>query len=725
MHRWLVLSFSIFLILGINSCSNTAQTNVEANIDTQASTDDKADLGNKVWIDNGDGIKQRPERGFANVSVKLYLDANNDGNPDSRTAFKQTITDSGGYYRFNAIDPDKNYLIEVIAPTGYKFAPKHRNNSHGKDFDSDINPSTGFSDSLDVEKGRYFYWIDAALVLSGGSQEPASVGDKVWIDSNADGIKQKPEPGFANIKVNLWIDSNNDNKADKKIATTKTNNAGNYKFSNLNPSLDYYIEIIPASGYVFSKKHNSAAPGKDWDSDINPATGFSDKLELKADKFAYWLADAGLSKKSGQSELDKQLKALLAAKNVVALDKLDMPDSKKVELGRLLMHDKELSGNRDISCASCHTASLFSGDELSLSIGTGGKGSGHNRIMGQNRDRVPRNAPDLFNRGYADWAAGLFWDSRVKGDASHGFSTPAGTKLPKGLDNVIAAQAMFPVLAREEMMGNSGDKDINGKVNEIALIPDSNPNAAWGAIMKRILAIGEYQNRFKEVYPNIPLKDLGFQHAANAIAAFEISAYTKTNTPFDSYLKGNLNAINDSAKRGGVLFFGEFGCGECHNGPMLTDHLHHNIGVPQLGPGVGSSAPLDEGLFLKTNNPADKFAFRTPQLRNVALTGPWMHNGAYTSLEAAVRHYDDPLTMLREYDSGQLAADLQDTVHNNFATMGKIVDTLSPLVNDRRDMSDAQVADVIAFLNSLTDPSALDMSNETPATVPSGLPVAD
>ncbi len=299
------LSFLILLVISlgllISSCSSPESKivpEVEGGINTTASTDNFADLGNKVWIDtNKDGIKQRPESGFSGIAVNLYKDANKDGKPDGNI-FKTATTDKGGYYRFNAINPDINYVLEVIAPYGYKFSANNAESSPAKnDFDSDIIPSTGFTKTIDVKKGRYFYWYDAALQLIGPDTnvDVARVGDKIWLDTNKDGIKQGPESGLSGISLNLWLDSNNDNKADKKIASTKTNSAGNYSFENLNPALNYYVEIELPSGYIISKKHNPNANGKDWDNDFN-SNGFTDKLELTAGKFNYWLADVGIYK---------------------------------------------------------------------------------------------------------------------------------------------------------------------------------------------------------------------------------------------------------------------------------------------------------------------------------------------------------------------------------------------------------------------------------------------
>ncbi|MGH7534739.1 MAG: cytochrome-c peroxidase, partial [Gemmatimonadales bacterium] len=120
-----------------------------------------------------------------------------------------------------------------------------------------------------------------------------------------------------------------------------------------------------------------------------------------------------------------------------------------------------------------------------------------------------------------------------------------------------------------------------------------------------------------------------------------------------------------------------------------------------------------------------RYAFRTPALRNVDLTGPWMHDGAYTTLEAAVRHYIDVPQALAGYDVSQLPPDLQPTYQGDAPTISAILATLDSRVADPLDLSDGDITRIVGFLRSLTDPAALDLSAQVPASVPSGLPVGD
>ncbi len=421
---------------------------------------------------------------------------------------------------------------------------------------------------------------------------------------------------------------------------------------------------------------------------------------------------------------DRALAAALAAAGAAPREQPPPPDPALVELGRALFFDKELSGNRDISCATCHHPLLHTGDGLPVSLGTGGQGLGPTLELGAGRTLIPRNAPDVFDRGSPQWHT-MFWDGRLSGSPEGGFVSPAGVLLPAGLDSILAVQAMFPVTSRDEMRGTAGDVDIFGRPNELAALANDDWLGIWDALMARLLAIPGYEALFAAAYPDVTPADLGFQHAANAIAAFEIATFTAADSPWDRFLAGDHGALSPEAREGAALFYGEAGCARCHSGPLLTDQQVHNIGVPQLGPGKRNSMGLDFGRFLETDREADRFAFRTPSLRNVALTGPWMHNGAYVRLEDAVRHHLDPAAALWAYDPGQLPAAVQSTWHGQPALLRGILRNLDPLLSTPQTLSDADLDRLLAFLRALTSPSLIDQSHYIPAAVPSGLGVDD
>lgn len=418
--------------------------------------------------------------------------------------------------------------------------------------------------------------------------------------------------------------------------------------------------------------------------------------------------------------LDAELRQSLQQWGVVPINPQPAQAQALVTLGQSLFFDKELSGNRDISCATCHNPPTAMGDAQSLAVGTGGTGVGPARTLGPGRQFVPRNAPTLLNA-----ALGLpymFWDGRVTGFAGQ-FQTPADTALPPGLPSTLAAQAMFPVTNRTEMRGVPGDTDVFGQANELAQYGDSQWTAMWRAVMLRLLAIPAYTGKFNAAFPGVATNQLGFQHAAMAIAAFETQALTKTDTPFDRYLRRNDDAMSAEQKRGALLFFGKATCSSCHNGPQIGAGNFVDVGVPQIGPGVGAELPLDLGRGALPGNDFYRFAFRVAPLRNVELTAPYFHDGAYPTLEAVVKHYNDVGVALPGFDANQLAPDVRATYHGDPITVAGVLARLDFRLQQPLKLTETERAELVAFLKALTDPSARDLTGLVPTSVPSGLPV--
>ena len=416
--------------------------------------------------------------------------------------------------------------------------------------------------------------------------------------------------------------------------------------------------------------------------------------------------------------LDAQLRQDIGRWGVIPIGPVPAQPQALVDLGQALMFDKILSGNRDVACATCHHPSTHEGDGLSLSIGTGGTGLGPSRTLGPGRQFVRRNAPSLLNDGLGLFY--LFWDGRVARFLS---SFNGGPLVPGDVPNLLSAQAMLPVLDRREMRGEPGDRDVFGAPNELAQIADSDSAAVWQALMRRLLAIPEYVAKFNRAFPNTPTSALRFQQAAEALAAFQVAALTKTNSPFDRYLTHDDAALTTQQKRGAHLFFGTALCSSCHNGPLLGGNGFANAGVPQLGPGSPATPPLDRGRADLPDQQFYQFAFRVAPLRNVELTAPYMHDGAFPTLDAVVRHYNDVPLTLTTYDASQLDPALRSTYHGDAATTDSVIRTLDFRLQTPLHLSDAELADLVAFLKSLTDPSARDLSALVPAAVPSGLPV--
>ena len=445
-----------------------------------------------------------------------------------------------------------------------------------------------------------------------------------------------------------------------------------------------------------------------------------------------------LRTRPAESNIDRQLQTVAATHDLAPIGQAPAQDPALVALGEALFFDKELSGNRDISCATCHHPLLHGGDGLALSIGTRGKGLGTARILGDGLPLIPRNAPEIFNRGSALWTT-MFWDGRVAQESDY-FGSPAADHLPEGLVNALAVQAMFPVTSRDEMRGHAGEvtwlkPDRQLRVanaaaasgpedNELAEIADADLPAIWSALTVRLQAIPEYETLFQAAYPDMTEAELGFEYAANAIAAYEIAAFSFNDSPWDRYLAGESDALSKEAKSGALLFYGEAGCGECHSGVLLTDQEYHNIAAPQMGPGKDESG-LDYGRYLETADPGDKFAFRTPPLRNIALTGPWLHNGAYANLEAVVRHHLNAAESLQNYYGDHLPFRVKQTLRMETDVVDDVLSTLDPLLAEPRNLTDGEFEQLMAFLHALTSPSAVDLSGLVPQSVPSGLPIWD
>jgi cytochrome c peroxidase len=408
------------------------------------------------------------------------------------------------------------------------------------------------------------------------------------------------------------------------------------------------------------------------------------------------------------------------------------PDPARVALGRQLFFDKILSGNRNISCATCHHALTGTGDGLALPVGEGGRGLGVTRDAGAGPDavheRVPRNAPQLFNLGAREFSR-MFQDGRAQPHPAYpsGLETPAGYDLPHGLDNVLAAQAMFPVTSGTEMAGQPGENRVADAAAAGDLV------AVWTLLAARLRDIPGYVDQFIAVFPDVhSAADIEFLHAANAIAAFEASAWRADNSPFDRFLRGERSAMSRAALAGMRIFYSprKGNCASCHAGIFQTDHSFRAIAMPQVGPGKGDGAGYEDfGRERVTGRLSDRYRFRVPSLRNVALTAPYGHSGAYDALQAVIRHHLDPVESLAGYDANQLRLprrtdlDRRDlTAMQDPAVVAAIAaaNELAPVT-----LSEREISQLVDFLHALTDPAILDLRNDVPVAVPSGLPLWD
>ncbi|GAB2578769.1 cytochrome-c peroxidase [Spirosoma areae] len=338
------------------------------------------------------------------------------------------------------------------------------------------------------------------------------------------------------------------------------------------------------------------------------------------------------------------------------IDPADNPRTpEKVALGKLLFYDPILSGNKDVSCATCHHPKFGYSDGLDLPIGVGGEGQGSTRRF-RSPGTIPhtkRNAPTLLNvafngmdtKGlYNPTAAPMFFDLRAKS---------------------LETQSLMPIAAFEEMRGT-----VFSETNAI------------DSVLTRLRGIPAYKSSFQTVFG--AANSITVQNLGKVMAAYE-RTLVATNAPFDRYLRGDKSAMTDAQKRGMVLFI-QNGCNTCHNGPMFSDYKTHVLGVAD-----------NEKLGFSDKGHQDAYAFRTPTLRNVSLTAPYMHNGKQQSLANVLVFYD------RIKDGNQLNTNVTTT-------------QLDSLLRPRVTLSN----DLVEFLHALTDDS---FDKSIPASVPSGLSV--
>lgn len=440
---------------------------------------------------------------------------------------------------------------------------------------------------------------------------------------------------------------------------------------------------------------------------------------------------------------------------------------KRRDLGRSLFFDHALSGVEQTSCATCHHAAFQFSDarniargvfcdlvpEVSITCHEAPPPGEDGNVLGPDR-RSPlnsRNTPSLIDNVLYPR---LMWNGRFRFndtrssdvnelDSSLGFRFPA-PENDLFTRSLLAGQAEIPVTELVEMTGDFPHGD--GKIEED--LEEAHEEVRNG-IAARIDFIPAYRALFEEAYPadrpDLVLSpqdpvvghddDLTYAAVGDAIGHF-MESLVMTDAPFDHYLQGDLTAISDAAKRGAEVFMEDGRCSSCHAGDLFSDFENYNIGVPQVGPGTGFGSPHDPDYVGKTNwdfgleeittNREDRFKFRTPPLRGVALTSPYMHNGAYARLEDAIRHHTDPAAAYAAYDISQIEPDMQAYGLN---PPPAVFNPINPVVlgleagQTRIDLTDEQIADLIEFLKSLTDPRMLDTDSLTPTSVPSGLPL--
>ena len=424
--------------------------------------------------------------------------------------------------------------------------------------------------------------------------------------------------------------------------------------------------------------------------------------------------------------IEYKLQGLLAQNNVTgdASNGRTIPSitDAKAQLGMKLFFTKSLGGDTDAACVTCHHPMLGGGDNLSLSIGVAavtpdllGEGRVHSDSA-VNYDHgfapVPRNAPSTFNTVL--WDSVLFWDGRLQSlDPSAGENGDgAGIRTPDSAfgvadasagANLVVAQARFPVTSAEEMRGFVFEAGNNNTAVRTHLETRLNTPAAIDYITNT------WESEFTPVYG---AGQVNFDNIVDAIGEYERSQLF-VNTPWKAYVQGNVNAISTDAKRGAILFYdsyenGGMNCVACHSGDFFTDESFHVMAIPQVGHGKGDGNEDDFGRMRETSDAADKYAFRTPTLLNTEVTGPWGHDGAYTSLRAVVAHMVNPDSAVSGYDFSQLDSNVK-TTH----TSENMTKSLAQLNANRISgqsfhesvvVTESDIDALVAFLQALTDP---------------------
>lgn len=319
----------------------------------------------------------------------------------------------------------------------------------------------------------------------------------------------------------------------------------------------------------------------------------------------------------------------------------------KVELGRLLFFDPILSATRDVACATCHHPQHGWADARPTPLGVHSTGIGPERKLVTNAEflQLRRNTPTILNTAFNGIESGKPFDPK---------------QSPMFWDNrmqSLEAQALAPIRQREEMRG-----DV---CREAEAVP---------AMIGRLQAIPEYVKRFEgQITPD---------KVTDAIAAYERTLITP-DSPFDRFMRGDKTAMTP-AQRHGMEVFHKAGCSLCHNGPMLSDYKLHAIGL--------------------TDSATERTEFRTPTLRNLKHTAPYMHHGGNVTLEEVLFFYDRLMDQAAETLEGGDTSTLPP---------------LDPLLRQMNLLPEHTPA-ILDFLEAL---NADDYDQTVPQSVPSSLPV--
>lgn len=397
----------------------------------------------------------------------------------------------------------------------------------------------------------------------------------------------------------------------------------------------------------------------------------------------------------------------------------------KEKLGQMLFFDPVMGGPNNTTCATCHVRSKGSVDGLPMAVGIGSSGVGEQRLQSPEAFVIPRNVLPFFNRGESDFTA-LFWDGRVQLGENGNFESPMGNKLPKGFENLLAVAASFPQVEPDEMLGRSvrrggeNQATYHADLVDMTVDPDNFQERTlnvYSNLVKRLLGTSaastpmqsEYRKLFQSAYP--ATSEFDITHIGNALAAYISLAFQLKPAAWDSYVRGEISALSQQQKKGAMIFFGKGRCAVCHTGEEFSDFKYHGLAVPQLDVGKHGGY-LDYGRAKATGLAIDRFQFRTPPLRNVTRTGPWGHNGVFTSLEEVISHHFNPIPLMFAAQKGR---------PREAELAGRLLRYRSPILAEIYPMAPNDVGAVVAFLEALQSDPILSTDEALPKSVPSGM----
>jgi len=438
---------------------------------------------------------------------------------------------------------------------------------------------------------------------------------------------------------------------------------------------------------------------------------------------ALWLRPAPTGEAALDRQLTRELLRLGFTGRVEATleERLGRPVNPQLaEIGRLLFFDPVLSLSEDNSCSGCHGPNVSFSDSRPISIGVGNNGVvGPGRRGGHNQ----RRAPSLMN---AAFYPSLMWDSRFAATSLDPFDNTQGFVFPEPearslshMEHLLGAQAYTPVVNKVEMAGFEFDGDNDAMRSTLA---------------QRIDDIEEYRTLFAELFADVGRgARVSYEHIGRALAEFEFTL-VRVDAPIDRFARGQTDAMTTAQKQGALLFFapdgGRTACVECHKvdgyaSEMFSDFVPRVLAVPQIVPTFrnirfnGPDENEDYGLEQQTRSEADRYKFRTAPLRNLRFQPTFMHNGAYTCVDDAIRHHLEVAQGMSGFGAEMLDASINASLGPVEPMLGRV----ETLLTSSRPFQDDELEQIVMFVrDALSDPGAHPDSLRAlvPEAVPSG-----